>query len=41
VSGWFAIRALLRYLSHHGLGIFALYRFVLGGLVLAVVALRG
>ncbi|MCX5755493.1 MAG: undecaprenyl-diphosphatase UppP [Gemmatimonadetes bacterium] len=36
VSGWFAIRVLLRYVQRRGLGIFALYRLVLGLVVLAL-----
>ncbi len=34
VSGWLAIAVLLRYLRQSGLGVFAVYRFVLGGAVL-------
>ena len=41
VSGWFAIDALLRYLTRRSFGVFALYRLVLGAIVLALVAMRG
>ncbi|MEO7368544.1 MAG: undecaprenyl-diphosphate phosphatase [Gemmatimonadaceae bacterium] len=41
ISGWFAISALLRYVSKHSYGLFAIYRIVLGLLVLAVVYSRG
>jgi len=40
-SGWLAIAVLLRYVSRHSYGVFALYRIVLGGAVLALVAARG
>jgi undecaprenyl-diphosphatase len=40
-SGWLAIAVLLRYLSKHSFGVFALYRLALGALVLAIVATRG
>jgi len=36
VSGWLAITVLLRYVQRRGLGIFALYRLVLGLVVLAL-----
>jgi undecaprenyl-diphosphatase len=36
VSGWFAIKFLINYLSKHGLGIFAAYRICLGVLILAM-----
>lgn len=36
VSGYFAIKFLLSYLSRHGLAIFAIYRVVLGVLILAL-----
>lgn len=39
VSAWFAVRWFLRFVSHHSLRVFAAYRLVLGGLVLAI--LRG
>ncbi|HET7583316.1 MAG TPA: undecaprenyl-diphosphate phosphatase [Gemmatimonadaceae bacterium] len=41
VSGWLAIHVLLRYVTRHSFGAFALYRLVLGAVVLAVVAFRG
>ncbi len=41
VSSWIAIRVLLRFVQRHGYGAFAIYRFVLGALVLALVAQRG
>lgn len=41
ISGWFAISALLRYVSKHSYGLFAIYRIVLGLVVLAVVYSRG
>jgi undecaprenyl-diphosphatase len=41
VSGWLAIAILLRYLSKHSFGVFALYRLALGALILAIVAIRG
>jgi undecaprenyl-diphosphatase len=40
VSGWHAISVLLRYVTRHGFGIFAIYRIVLGLGVLALVAAR-
>ena len=40
-GGWIAISALLRYVSKHSYGVFALYRLVLGLTVLAVVYSRG
>jgi undecaprenyl-diphosphatase len=39
-SGWLAIAVLLRYVSRHSFGVFALYRLVLGVAVLALVAAR-
>jgi undecaprenyl-diphosphatase len=39
-SGYAAIAFLLRYLAHHSLFVFALYRFAFGGLIL-VLALSG
>jgi len=36
VSGWLAIRVLLRFVSKHSYGVFALYRVALGVLVLIV-----
>ncbi len=41
ISGWIAISALLRYVSKHSYGLFAIYRIVLGLVVLAVVYSRG
>jgi len=41
LSGWLAIAVLLRYVSRHSFGVFALYRILLGGFVLALVATRG
>lgn len=40
VSGWFAIRLLIRYVSKHSYGVFAIYRVILGIVVLALY-LRG
>jgi undecaprenyl-diphosphatase len=40
VSSVFAIRVLLRFVQHRGLGVFAIYRFALGAAVLALVAYR-
>ena len=36
LSGWLAITVLLRYVSRHGYGVFAVYRVALGVLVLAL-----
>jgi undecaprenyl-diphosphatase len=41
VSSWLAISILLRYVSRHSYGIFALYRIVLGIVVIVVLHLRG
>jgi undecaprenyl-diphosphatase len=41
VSSWIAIAVLLRYLTRHSFGIFALYRLVLGAFVLSLLATRG
>ena len=41
LSGWLAITVLLRYVSRHSFGVFAVYRLVLGAAVLAIIALRG
>lgn len=41
VSGWLAISVLLRYVSRHNFAVFAVYRIVLGLIVLALVAARG
>ena len=40
-SGWLAIAVLLRYVTRHSYGLFALYRLLLGVAVLALVAARG
>src|SRR5689334_3541047 len=40
LSGWLAIAVLLRYVSRHSYGLFAVYRVVLGAAVLALVAAR-
>jgi len=39
-SGWLAIAVLLRYVSRHSYGVFALYRLLLGAGILAAVAAR-
>jgi undecaprenyl-diphosphatase len=41
ISSWLAIAILLRYVSRHSYGIFALYRVVLGVVVLAIIYSRG
>ena len=41
VSGWLAISVLLKYVSRHSYGVFALYRVVLGVAVLAIYFARG
>lgn len=41
ISSWFAITILLRYVSRHSYGIFALYRVVLGIVVLVILYTRG
>jgi len=41
VSSWLAIAVLLRFVSRHSFGVFAVYRVVLGVIVLAVLAARG
>jgi undecaprenyl-diphosphatase len=41
ISGWLAIRVLLRIVVRHSYGIFAVYRVILGVAVLATIALRG
>lgn len=41
VSSWLAISVLLKYVSRHSYGVFALYRVVLGVAVLAIIYLRG
>lgn len=40
ISSWFAITVLLRYISKHSFGVFALYRLVLAGIVVATVFAR-
>jgi undecaprenyl-diphosphatase len=41
ISGWLAIAVLLRYVTRHSYGVFAVYRVVLGVAVLALVFARG
>ncbi len=41
VSSWLAITVLLRYVSNHSFGVFAVYRIVLGLVVFALLAWRG
>jgi undecaprenyl-diphosphatase len=41
ISSWLAIAILLRYVSRHSYGIFALYRVVLGAAVLVILQMRG
>lgn len=41
ISGWLAISVLMRYLSRHSYGIFALYRVLVGIGILAVIYARG
>jgi undecaprenyl-diphosphatase len=41
ISGWLAISILMRYVSRHSYGIFAVYRVILGLAVLAVIYARG
>lgn len=41
ISGWLAISILMRFVSRHSYGIFALYRVLLGIAVLAVIYARG
>jgi len=41
ISSWLAITILLRYVSRHSYGIFALYRVVLGIGVLVFLQMRG
>jgi undecaprenyl-diphosphatase len=41
ISSWFAIAILLRYVSRHSYGIFALYRVLLGIVVLVIIYTRG
>jgi undecaprenyl-diphosphatase len=41
ISGWLAIAVLMRFLSRHSYGVFAVYRVLLGIIVLAVIYARG
>lgn len=41
ISGWLAISVLLKFIARNSYGIFALYRLILGIIVLAVAAYRG
>ena len=41
VSSWLAIAVLLRYISRHSFGVFAVYRLALGALILTLLASRG
>jgi undecaprenyl-diphosphatase len=41
VSSWLAIAVLLKYVSRNSFGLFAVYRFVLGGVIFARLAIRG
>jgi undecaprenyl-diphosphatase len=41
VSSWVAIAVLLRFVSNRGYGIFAIYRFVLGAVILILLGTRG
>jgi len=41
ISGWLAISILMRYVSRHSYGVFAVYRIIFGLAVLAVVYARG
>lgn len=41
ISGWLAISVLLKYVSRHSYGVFAIYRIVLGVAVLAIYFARG
>ncbi len=41
ISSWLAISVLLKFVSRHSYGVFALYRVVLGVVVLAIIYLRG
>lgn len=41
ISGWLAITVLLRFVTRHTFGVFAVYRLILGIGVLAVLAFRG
>jgi undecaprenyl-diphosphatase len=41
LSSWLAIAVLLRYISRHSFGVFAIYRLALGALILTLLATRG
>src|SRR5687768_8431976 len=41
VSGWLAISVLLKFVARHSYGVFAVYRLVIGAIVLAVAFSRG
>jgi undecaprenyl-diphosphatase len=41
ISGWLAIGIVMRYVTKHSYGVFALYRVALGLAVLAVIHARG
>jgi len=41
ISSWLAIAVLLRYISRHSFGVFAVYRLALGALILTLYATRG
>ena len=41
VSSWLAIAVLLRYVSRHSFGVFAVYRLALGAVILTLLATRG
>ena len=41
ISSWLAIAVLLRYISKHSFGVFALYRLALGAVILTLLATRG
>ena len=41
LSGWLAISVVLKYVSRHSFGVFALYRVLLGTVVLAIYFIRG
>jgi undecaprenyl-diphosphatase len=41
LSSWVAIAVLLRYIARHSFGVFAVYRVVLGAVVLVLIASRG
>ena len=41
VSGWLAISVLLKFVARHSYGVFAVYRLVIGAIVLAIAFARG